>query len=214
MNKENQEIASTRDWNTKNVNDNAISNFLDHVIMFADTMHLYYVNHASKKKSLSIIIRILTVLFFTISIILTYILGQTPDNQEFWITTFNISSISLASMLLLFDKVFGLSESWIRYTQSRFEIEKIVSEYHAQFITMPIENNDYSENEIKKLQMEILTNFDRSLRQTVINETHKWKIDLQTQLSTLTNNINNDLLAKRKSLEEKKHEILRSKFDE
>ena len=207
-------IASNRNWGSDKISDSEIKDLLAQIVKYADDMHKFYFDHVGSKRSLSILIRFLSILLFGYSFFLTLKLSFTPDSEELKIITHNVGSIALASLLLLADRVFTLSANWMTYTQARFEIEKIVADYHSQFIALTL-TLDTEENRLQNsiAKIKVLSDFDKMLRMVIINETSAWKTNLTAELIAFSSKIDSELINKRKDLDTSQKEFKKENID-
>ncbi|MEM6735665.1 MAG: SLATT domain-containing protein [Bacteroidota bacterium] len=191
-------IARSRKW--VEIGNQCTADYLNCVLTYADEMHKFYFEHVEGKRVWSVVLRVGSIIFFTAALILTLTIGYTDDANEFLVLTMNIAALAIASTLLLVDRQFGFSEGWMRYTQAQFEIEKVVSEYHAQLISIEILQKEGEE--IRKLQIDTIVNFDKSLRIIVIDETSNWSTYLRNQINILTTKVDSELAKARQKLEQ------------
>ena len=196
--KEWESIAVSRNWGE--ISDELTTDYLNRVLTFADDMHKFYFDHVKWKRIWSVVLRIGSVVFFAVALILALTISFTDDQDEFWVLTMNVVALVLASLFLLIDRQFGLSEGWMRYTQAQFEIEKVVSEYQAQFISIKLSGG--SNEGIRKLQIDTILNLDKSLRTIIIDETSNWSTNLRNQITALTNKVDSELTSSRQKLEQ------------
>lgn len=203
-------IVDNRKWGE--ISNELTQNYLDVVLNYANDMHYFYFDKVDNKRYWSIAFRGLSILFFAIALIMSLSTGFTDDDNEFWILTINVGSLVFASLLLLVDRQFGFSEGWMRYTQAQFEIEKVISDYHAQFIS--IQSSSGTDEQINKLRIDIITNLDKALRTIIIEETSKWSTNLKNQISALTKKVDTELSNARKQVETKRTEMETKKAEE
>jgi hypothetical protein len=209
-----ESIAASRKWGEDKINDPETKDLFSQVVKYADEMHKFYFNHVRSKRALSILIRFFAISLFGYSLFLTLKLSFTPDSEELMVITCNMGSIALASILLMVDRVFSLSDSWIRYTQARFEIEKIVSDFHSQFLKLVLmKDTEVNHIEDTKAIIDVLSNFDKTLRMVITEETSVWKTNLTAELTALKTKIDTELTSKRQDLDTKQKEFNKEKID-
>ncbi|NJN27955.1 MAG: SLATT domain-containing protein [Cyclobacteriaceae bacterium] len=201
--KEWKSIAVSRKWGE--ISDELTADYLNRVLTYADEMHKFYCDYVERKRIWSIILRIGSVALFAVALILTLTISFTPDKEEFRLLTMNVGALVLASVLLLIDRQFGLSEGWMRYIQAQFEIEKVISEYQAQFISINLLNG--TNEDLRKLQIDTILNLDKSLRTIIIDETSNWSTNLRNQITALTNKVDSELTSARQKLEQERIKV-------
>jgi hypothetical protein len=208
--KEWKSVTTGRNWGE--ISDKITSDYLNCVLSFADEMHKFYFDHIGDKRCWSITLRLTSVIFFAVALILVLSIGFIEDKKEFWVLTMNVGALVIASLCLLIDRQFGLSEGWMRYTQAQFEIEKVLSEYQAQFIS--INPSGDSKEDLKKLQIDTILNLDKSLRTIIIDETSNWSLNLRNQITALTNKVDSELSSARQKFETAQNQMKTKKEDE
>ncbi len=208
--KEWKSIAVDRKWGE--ISNELTADYLNRVLAYADEMHKFYFDHVIWKRIWSITLRIGSVALFALALILALTINFTPDKEEYRILTMNVGSLVLASLLLLIDRQFGLSEGWMRYIQAQFEIEKVISEYQAQFIS--INQLDGTNEDLMKLQIDTILNLDKSLRTIIIDETSNWSTNLRNQITALTNKVDSELTSARQNLAQERIKLETKKKEE
>ena len=208
--KEWKSIAISRNWGE--ISDELTTDYLNRVLTYADDMHKFYFNHVKRKRDWSIAMRIGSVFLFAVALILALTITFTDDEDEFLVLTINVGALVFASLFLLIDRQFGLSEGWMRYIQAQFEIEKVISEYQAQFISIKLPED--SDEDLRKLQIDTILNLDKSLRTIIIDETSNWSTNLRNQITALTNKVDSELSSARQKLKQSQTNIKIKKEEE
>ena len=197
-----QSVAEIRDWKKESISDPGVLNFLNKVLSYADEMHKFYFDNVGGHRCWSVVIRIITIISISITLFLSLLLGVTDDKNEMLILSLDFGALALASISLLTDRIFGFSEGWMRYMQTKFEIEKIVADYHMQILKLSLDSEINASALSKDIaRLDIFLNFDKSLRQIIIEETSGWSLNLRSQINALTSKVDSDLSASRLKVE-------------
>ena len=173
-------IKQKRNWEEEELNDEGIKDYLHKIIAYANKNILFYEEGRNRRKLISNTFLTLAVVAFAFSFIYPlFVKGEgEPKNLASFLSYYKISFITavIASISLLFDRLFGHSEAWMRYTVTKMQLQRVVSEFHGRWIQM-IQGIDLRNStlEQKNELMKMLLEFDQVLRDVVIGETETWK---------------------------------------
>lgn len=202
-------MEKKRKWFEEEINDDQVKNYLLVFLEYLDNRLKWYKKYRKRKGFISNILLIVAVLAFTLSLCLIVIHG--PNDGEGENNSYALGYICLltASTMLLFDRLFGHSSGWIRYMMTQLEIEKIIGEFHGQWIS------SISKMELTNLTLEnkteligLLMNFDKTVKGIVIKETLEWKSNFTAQIEKFRSDVDKNLQKAKTDLENHHSEIL------
>ena len=205
----NMEVDS-RKWKLDILSDENIKDYFLTIIDYADSQTNFYREGQKDRKCLSNIFLIVAIVAFAISLILPLMKG--PDDKIFdsQVSYYSVSYLSLviAGVFLLFDRLFGHSEAWMRYTLAKMQLDKVVAEFHGKWIQL-IQGFDLANPSLEQknqLMMTLLA-FDNTLREVVIGETESWKTLFSEQIKEFNKQVGEKLKESREELESNQKEI-------
>lgn len=202
-------MEQKRNWFTEEIKDEKVKNYLSVFLEYLDDRLKWYKKYRKRKGVISNILLIIAVLAFTLSLSLIIIYG--PNDSQGDSNSYAIGYICLliASTMLLFDRLFGHSSGWVRYMMAQLEIEKVIGEYHGQWINsiskMDLENLT---TENKTILINLLMNFDKTIKGIVIKETLEWKSNFTAQLEKFRSDVDKNLQKAKTDLEKHQSELL------
>lgn len=202
-------MEKKRNWFVEEINDEKVKNYLSVFLEYLDKRLKWYKKYRKRKGIISNFLLIIAVLAFTLSLCLIVIYGPNDVQGKSNSYALGYICILIASTMLLFDRLFGHSSGWVRYMMAQLEIEKTIGEYHGQWI------NSISKIDIENLTLEnktmlinLLMNFDKTIKGIVIKETLEWKSNFTTQLEKFRSDVDKNLQKAKTDLEKHQSELL------
>lgn len=94
--------------------------------------------------------------------------------------------IALAGIIILFDRVYGLSTGWMRFMETQMKLEQYLKEFcldwaRAVAVKVPEEKMDEHQQEL----LSQLRDFTHRVAELVMNETIAWKLEFRQNLSEI-----------------------------
>lgn len=180
-------------WFIDSIKDQFIQDQLKRFINFSERELKWYTKRVKLKSSLSNWIIFLTVILFSLSLLLV-VLGK--EYEILSVNNYMLGYICLlvASTLVMLDRIFGHSSGWIRFLTTKLELERLISEYYSLW-GLQITNLD-TENltkEDKVNLIKLIGYFDSGVRQVIIKEISAWKFTFTEQLESLRKDIDKNL---------------------
>jgi hypothetical protein len=150
----------------------------------------YRVNIKGKRKS-SRGIRFFSIMLFGLGGIIPLINAIILENKwQMSILNYGYIAVAFAGTLLLLDKFFGFSTAWIRYIKAEMDISKKTKEFELKWkIETYGKNLELLPEEEAKELLRMLSDFLMTIEEIVMEETNKWEMEFQTNISELQKSI-------------------------
>jgi hypothetical protein len=95
--------------------------------------------------------------------------------------------MAAAGAIVLFDKFFGLSTGWMRFMETRLNMEETLNAFYHDWAILQIrgaEERDYVQ------LLEKIKDFTFRIERLVLNETKAWTSEFKTSISNIDEMIN------------------------
>ena len=172
-------VPSELKWDA-NDQDRSCSDLYAHLIDHAGRAASWYRTKKRSKQIMSITIRLLALL----SILIGGLCPLFPSGtQAETVRPFGYLLLGLGGGLLLYDKLFGFSSSWIRYMRAIQEIEASIDRFQIEWARLRASTDKTPKHRaaIFKLSMD----FVNSTNIIVRRETNEWQVEFQDNLLKL-----------------------------
>lgn len=201
--------AEEREWGLNQIINLQLRDYLEKIISYVDSQLYFYDNRGKWRRLLSDICIGIALIMFSISLLLPLMKG--PRDVfcvlKVEMTYYEVSYLSLviASISLLFDKLFGFSAARMRYMLAKMELQKVVSEYHGKWIqsTQSLNLANLTTPQKNQLITTLLT-FDNSIRKIVLDETNAWRTLFTKRLDEFTKTVSSRFDEAKKKLDDSK----------
>ncbi|NLW31377.1 MAG: SLATT domain-containing protein [Fibrobacter sp.] len=161
--------------------------------IYLEKVRLYVINEAQKAitwymvkkefyKRWSRLIRILTIVFFTIGAIAPLIaaLQFFISKATVDITQYGYIALAIAGSLLLLDRCFGFTTAWVRFITAATNIQKLITKFDSKYLLLCHDKHERCKN-----QLECIRNFITDVREEIVKESAAWVIEYSSNLSRL-----------------------------
>ena len=192
-----------KEWFVDEIADKTIKVYLEYILSYKRQQLFWYKNKRKKSRQNSWKHLLPALIFFGLSLIFPLLAGIKflNNNSNDFSTYYALGYISLilSTLLLLADRLFIHSKSWIRYTIALNNLEAISSKYYAEWIVIlpKIGSNSKPVNlEAKKEAIKLLSNFDNEIKEVIKTETDNWKDLFTGQLDEFNKQTNSKLKSK------------------
>ncbi|AXT61116.1 SLATT domain-containing protein [Aquimarina sp. AD10] len=187
-----------RNWEEQSIKDGKILGYLRSILSYEDNMFNFYNDRGKEKKGITNVLLPCAILFFMASLMFPILEGPEDTikigKSEIGSYAIGYLFIAISSVLMFIDRFFGHSDSWMRYTLTRMQITKTVSEYHGRWIKLLQSLNlDNLTLENKNDLIDLLHEFDVTLREIVITETETWQGLFSQKISDFHKKVNSKL---------------------
>ena len=129
-------------------------------------------------------------------------------------TQLGIICLAVAGLVQLFDKLFGISSSWLRYTKARIEIEKRFAQFEFEITEKVLMTDKPDDNDVKATMNLMVEDCKRDFKDLELKETEGWITEFDANLQALDHAINSQrtkseatLNAMRKDLEARQAKV-------
>ena len=192
-----QEKIIEKNWFTEEIKNEKIKEYLNYILSYKRQNLSKYSKKKGKARKSSWMHLLPAVIFFGLSLVFPLLsgIGAINKNSDYTSTYYALGYISLiiSTLILLADRLFIHSKSWIRYTITLNAIELISSKYYSQWIIILPKINDEAK---AKSAIELLHAFDNELKSVIQNETNNWKDLFIGQLDEFNTQVSNKFKAK------------------
>ena len=155
----------------------------------------WYMGNKESNKRWSKRIRFFTILFITIGGIMPLVaVLEIPLHIRDWdITRYTISqfgyiALAIAGSLLLFDRCFGFTSSWVRFITAATNIQKLITEFDSQYmLALCIKTKDRCEK-----QLYCIKKFIVDVRGEIVKESAAWAAEYSSNLAMLEGILKNE----------------------
>jgi hypothetical protein len=197
------------DWNKNDLFDGANSLF-KYVEQKTQESIQWYLIKKNPKKTVSIILRCLAIIFTSIGGLIPLIASAKSDSVLWGIqfNQFGYISLLIAASCVGFDKFFGLSSSWMRFMSISLVLEKHLQDLQLEWSLLHLKyiNQQNQSVELIEHMVNRLREFSFMINALVEKETKEWIAEFQTNLAQLENNTKQKLIAGRpEHIEIKEH---------
>lgn len=171
-----------KNWFEKKIKDETIKVYLEYILLYKRQQLKWYVERRKKARQNSWKHLLPALIFFGSSLIFPLLAGvkiwkiDSVDVSTYY--AFGYISLILSTLLLLADRLFIHSKSWIRYSVTLNQLELISSKYYAQWIIiLPQIGPDSGAIglKVKKEAITLLNHLDLELKEVIKTETDNWK---------------------------------------
>lgn len=192
-----------KNWFEDKISDERIKVYLEYILSYKRQQLSWYKDKRKKARQNSWKHLLPALIFFGLSLIFPLLAGikfLNNDSSDFS-TYYALGYISLilSTLLLLADRLFIHSKSWIRYTIALNNLEAISSKYYANWLVIlpKIESDsDSVKLESKKEAIKILSDFDNEIKEVIKTETDNWKDLFTGQLDEFNKQTDSKLKSK------------------
>lgn len=160
----------------------------------------WYRNSRQAKRSGSRMIRGLAIILGALGAlapVISSIVNQSGTNITSWGYVF----LAAAGACIAGDRLFGLSSGWIRYIQTEFTLQSMLTEFQYEWL---IKSRDTTKTS-SELSLMVET-FHKSVQQIVNSETNAWAAEFQSNLSALEKQLNTSAETQKTLSDEKQKE--------
>lgn len=182
-------------WDSDNVPE-SLKHFEAYARSQASDLAAWYYRKKSWKKRLSIVFRLLTIIFTAAGGIIP-VLVSTLDIEQLELLRLNqlgYISIGLAGLFLSLDRFTGSSTGWMRFISTAMAIETLIEEFKLDWIELHAKLGDSTlDNEHAVGFIERLKNFTLDVRAQAQKETETWIAEFQANLSRMEKETNQAL---------------------
>ncbi|WP_062055406.1 SLATT domain-containing protein [Aquimarina longa] len=202
-----------KDWFESGITNEQVKAYIEYILSYKRKYLNWYLSKRKKARQNSWKHLLPALIFFGLSLILPLLTGiETGDNYKIDNSTFyalGYISLILSTLLLLADRLFIHSKSWIRYTITLNQIEIISSKYYAKWII----NLPQIDSNIDGI-IQLLNEFDNELKELIKTETDNWKDLFTGQLDEFNKQASDRLKSSEKKIsdfiDESKNNSLKS----
>ncbi|MDI1256024.1 MAG: SLATT domain-containing protein [Flavobacterium sp.] len=169
------------EWTDKSA---AIKNIHNEVNLLADAEIRYYYTKRVYKRRLTGWLKILMLLFFSISILLPLLknTGQFIESIDTWGYVF----FAIAGICFTIDKTFTGSSGHMRYVVTQIKLEKLLTSFNLKWQNIYFEMGTHNENESCRLLFASMIEFTDEFYKILNDETQEWKAELTKVLEDLS----------------------------
>lgn len=155
----------------------------------------WYKKNIRRKRKASKTLRALTIIIVGAGT-LCPLIDSTGVINEFELSKWGYVAFAVAGIFIGYDRFFGISSGWIRYTLALFEINRIVNEFEYTWANSIVElvEEPLSKEKVSHI-IEILKKFSVDISNVKQEETQTWAVEFESTLLELrrTTSNNNDL---------------------
>ncbi|HHP7236018.1 MAG TPA: SLATT domain-containing protein [Desulfobacterales bacterium] len=150
----------------------------------------WYKNRSKSKKNLAQILRITAVTFAAAGILCPLIdatgifFNDQAGAGSFAIGKWGYVLIALAAAIVGFDKYFGLSTSWMRYTVTQLSLERLLQIFHYECASLLLQQQESKTKSYGPL-LQRVKEFSLQVENLVKQETDAWILEFQSNLAEL-----------------------------
>jgi len=91
--------------------------------------------------------------------------------------------IGIGGGLLLFDRLFGISSSWMRFIWASFEIEALLDDFRISWLKILLEDKESDSLEALQPFLATADNTIKRIHAIVLQETSSWRTEFQTNIA-------------------------------
>lgn len=147
----------------------------------------WYKNNRVTRQIVSLWIRFFSLFFLFVGGLCPLLPKDTPSsligslirNVEPW----GYTLIGLGGGLLLFDRLFGISSSWMRFIWAYFEIGELVDEFRMRWIKTQLEAADAQSADTFQALVAIAEDAIKGIHAIVRLETAAWRVEFQNNIA-------------------------------
>jgi len=185
----NEKKLIEKKWFEEDITDDTIKSYLNYVLEYKRWHLSWYIDKRKKARNNSWKHLLPALIFFGMSLIFPLLVGikflksDTSDLSTYY--ALGYISLILSTLLLLADRLFIHSKSWIRYTITLNQLESISSKYYSKWIILLPKLNSIKgiSNTIdhglyvnlKEEAITLLFNLDKEVKEVIKTETDNWR---------------------------------------
>ncbi|RMA66574.1 SLATT domain-containing protein [Ulvibacter antarcticus] len=163
-----------KNWFETEITDEKVKAYLEYILSYKRKYLSWYLTKRKRARRSSWMHLLPALCFFGLSLILP-LLSSVELPKKYTLDTSSLYalgyiSLILSTLLLLADRLFIHSKSWIRYTITLNQMEIVSSKYYAKWLINFVNINSNNESAIQ-----ILNNLDNELKEIIKSETDNWK---------------------------------------
>lgn len=156
----------------------------------------WYMGNKESNRRWSKRIRFFTILFIAIGGIMPLIAAlEIPlhisnwNDSKYIISQFGFIALAIAGSLLLFDRSFGFTSSWVRFITAATNIQKLITEFDSSYIlNLCLKTNDQR----RKGQLDCIMKFIVAVRGEIVKESAEWAAEYSSNLAMLEGILKNE----------------------
>ena len=146
----------------------------------------WYVRHAQKKKITSKSLRVLAIIFIGLGTLCPLIESTRVLDGVLELSRWGYVAFGIGGLFIGYDKFFGMSSGWIRYTLAIMEMNKATTQFDFDW---KIKLAEIDEEELNKEQtisfLDLTKIYLNKISNIIHEETKNWAIEFESSLSEL-----------------------------
>lgn len=169
----------------------------DWAVRVADDYIKWYEKFRTRKKMASIILRGLSIIFVAVGTLCPLLEPIVPFGKTINLGQWGYVCFALAATFIGYDKFFGLSTSWMRFTITWMDLKRSLKEFQCNWAIMLVNEQENNSGRIVKL-LEIIKSFSLEMDEHVQKETQVWISEFQKSLAELDKQVRQRMELKEK----------------
>ena len=154
-------------------------------ILKANEERAWYLSNSRKKRNASKTLRVLTIVIIGIGT-LCPLLDSTGVFGEVGLSKWGYIAFAIAGIFIGFDRFFGISSGWIRYTLAIIEINKLEADFEYTWNQKELDaKGDSLSNEQTNDLLAFIKKFSDNISGVVQQETQLWANEFESSLLEL-----------------------------
>ncbi|AOW20747.1 SLATT domain-containing protein [Urechidicola croceus] len=196
-----------RKWFEDSIQDQKVKEYLKYILAYQKEQMTWYKSRKKTRRIFSEVLLTIAIILFAASLITPLLPGTIINNIDqinfgnyyAWGYIFLITT----TIILLGDRLFGHSNSWIRFTLTYLQIDTVCSEFHGKWIEiLPQLEDEAISDEARLAAIQLLQKFDTTLKNIVKIESENWKEVFTTQLKEFSQKADSKLKDTQKAITE------------
>lgn len=153
-------------------------------LVLADASINWYLSYRSKKGNWSKFIRFLAILLFIISTLMPYFSALSEEVDKNKVLYYGYIFAGIGGGLLLFDKYYGFSNSWVRFVLTGKDLENLRNEFVCNWQIHYIKNLPLDKQGFCNM-VDIILTFQKVFNDAIKAETTAWATEFQQSFNEL-----------------------------
>lgn len=147
----------------------------------------WYKKSSETKKRTSKTLRALAIIFIGLGTLCPLIESTRVFEDMIELSRWGYVCFAIGGIFIGYDKFFGVSSGWIRYTRSIMEIDKLTNDFEFDWKSkfLILKPGEFKEEQILE-SIQLLRTFLGGVQEIVIKETNNWANEFQNSLQELS----------------------------